>query len=125
MVLLRKVLVGPTRSPVLRLPPLSSRKTPLEVASSSSSSSYRSVPWPQHSLLHGSSPWYAKTGAKGASLRVSLLGANRARSLGLVGGIQADNRPLPLGLMKAAPYSAIHVKQPQGSHLRYYSKVSE
>ncbi|XP_076055597.1 delta[1]-pyrroline-5-carboxylate synthase [Oratosquilla oratoria] len=30
-------------------------------------------------------PWYTKNGAKGSSLRVSLIGANRARSLGLVG----------------------------------------
>lgn len=39
-------------------------------------------------------PWYSGKGSKGASLRVSLLGANRPRSLGLIGFSTASGRSM-------------------------------
>lgn len=109
MVILRKVLVGPGHSPVLLLSPLGSRKIPATPKAPRTAS--KTIGPLQGSPQLRASPWYSKNGAKGASLRVCLVGANRARSLGLVGGLHAHGHPTSL----------VTAHQPLISQVRHYS----
>lgn len=63
----------------------------------------------QPRIRPATTPWYSKNGAKGASLRVSLFGANRPRSFGILGSPK---------LMTITPFQVNHIRHKSTGNLK-------